>query len=165
MQVGVSATYSMAMRRGWTVFWSAWIVVGAALVVAGVSYGMIPLSLMGLVMLAAFVPMLILTLRRFADRRPVIVIDAAGYHDRRLGAPIPWDKITELRRQQSGNRLFLQIGVADPGRYLGNAGILKRPMLAVNPRLGFPALASNLSGLDVAQVALATAADDWWAAR
>jgi len=70
-----------------------------------------------------------------------------------------------LRRQQSGNRIFLQIDVADPARYPGNADILKRPILAVHPRLGFPALASNLSGLYVAQVALATAADDWRTAR
>jgi len=135
----------MAMRRGWTGFWSAWIIVGAALIVAGAGYGIIPLSLMGLAILAALVPLLILTLHRFADRRPVIVIDAAGYHDRRLGVSIPWDAVTRLRRQQSGNRIFLQIGVADPARYLGNAGMLSRPIVAVNPRLWFPALASNLS--------------------
>lgn len=153
----VEAHYSPLFRRGWPLFWSAWILVGLGLAVF-----ISPLG--GLAMMVVFGALLILTLRRLADPRPVIVIGPEGFHDRRLGRPIPWAGIRDLRRHKAGSRIFLQIGVDDPKAYLGNAGMLAGPMLRINPAMGFAALSSNLAGLTVPQVALAATAEGWMAA-
>lgn len=148
----ITAHYSKTFRRGWIIFWSAWIVAGAAIAI-------LQLPFLGLFMIIIFGGMLVLTLRRLAIPSPVIRIGPDGFHDRRLGAPIPWAEIKGLNRRRAGSRIFLQIAVAKPETYLGNAGILKGPMLRVNPAMGFPALASNLSGLDQPQERLAAAAE------
>lgn len=154
----IEARPSARFRRGWIGFWVAWIAAGAALALWAT-------PLFGLAMVAAFGGMLLLTLRRLADPRPVIRIGPGGYHDRRLGAPIPWAAIRSLRAYRAGRRLVLQIGVDDPAAFLGHAGILRGPMLRINPAMGMPALGSMLAGLDVPQERLAAAAEAWWAAR
>ena len=161
----VAATYSRQTRRGWVLLWCGFVVAGVVLVLAAILSGEAIYAVPGVMLLLAFVPMLLLTLRRFADPRPVIVIDAGGYHDRRLGDPIPWAVIDRLQSDRRGNRVFVQIGVADPARYLGNAGWLRGPMLRSNPRSGFEAIGSNLSGLDVPQDSLAKSIGAWWAAH
>ena len=153
----VEAQYSTLFRRGWIVFWSAWILAGLALALFVSPIG-------GLVMMVVFGALLILTLRRLADTRPVIVIGPDGFHDRRLGQPIPWAAVRDLRRHQAGSRIFLQIGVDDPKAYLGNAGMLAGPMVRMNPAMGFAAVSSNLAGLTVPQGLLADLAEGYLAA-
>ena len=153
----IEARYSRLFRRGWVTFWSIWIVVGLAIALWAIPF-------LGIVMAVVFGAMLALTLRRLADPRPVIRIGPEGFHDRRLGAPIPWAAIRTLRPHRAGSRIVLQIGVDDPKAYLGNAGMLAGPMLRINPRMGMPALGSMLSGLDQPQERLAEAAEAWLAA-
>jgi hypothetical protein len=148
----IEARYSARFRNGWILFWSVWIIISIAITIFGLRF-------LGLFMIIVFGGLLILTLQRLANPAPVISIGPGSFHDRRLGAPIPWDAIQGLHRQISGSRIFLQIAVEQPQLYLGNAGLLKGPMLRINPRLGFPALASNLSGLDQPQERLASAAE------
>jgi hypothetical protein len=161
----LSARYHAGMRRGWIMFWSVWIAIGLIMLVAGSGFDLLPLTIVGLALLAACGPLLVVTIRRLGDPRPVIVVDAHGYHDRRLGDAVPWGAITALRTRRNGNRIFLHVAVDDPARYLGNAGILKGPMLRINPATGYPPLASNLSGLDVAQDLLLAAVESRWAAQ
>jgi hypothetical protein len=154
----ISARHSAAFRRGWIIYWCVGIAAGLAVALLG-------LPLLGWIMVAVFAGMLVLTLRRFAIPAPVITIGPEGYHDRRLGTVIPWTAVRQIRRQVSGNRIFLQIAVDEPEKYLGNAGILKGPMLRINPALGFAAIGSAISNLDVPQEQLAEAAEGYLAAE
>ena len=161
---GITAGYARLARIGWRVFWGAWLVIGLALVLAGAIRGSAGLAVPGAGLALASAPMLWLTLRRLSDPRPVLVIGPGFYHDRRLGLPIPWAEMRGLRRRKTGNRLFLQIEVDDPARFMTATGILRKPMLALNPRMGFSVLASNLAGLDQPQERLAAAAERHWSA-
>ena len=160
----IAATYTALTRQGWQIFLGGWAVVGAAMIVAGFMTDPMPLWIVGPIILVVFVPLLLLARKRFANPHPVLVIGPDGYHDRRLGVAIPWGQIERLQRLNAGTRIFLQIEVQNPERYLGNAGLLKGPMLRINPGMGFPVLSSNLSGLDHGQEELAAAALAWWAA-
>lgn len=161
----IEARYSHAFRTGWTVYFGAWVGVGAALVVVGLAMSLLPLWIIGIVICGVFLPLLVLARRRLNDPRPVIVVGEAVYHDRRLGRAIPWSEISGMSRHQPGRRIFLPIDVAEPERYLGNAGMLARPMQRFDPKIGFPVIGSNLSGMDVRQERIADAVDAWWAAK
>lgn len=108
--------------------------------------------------------MLLLALCRLGDPRPVIRIGPDGFHDRRLGAPIPRAAIRGLRRHRAGSRIVPQVAVEDPAACLGNAGMLRGPMMRIDPRMGMPAIGSRPAGLDRPRDRLAGAAEAWWAA-
>jgi hypothetical protein len=158
----LAARYARRTRLGWLIYLGLWALVGVVLLVVGALVPLRGLWTVGLPIVLVFTWLLVLAARRFADPRPVIAVGQDGFHDRRLGQAIPWEEIRALKRQANGNRVFLQIEVAEPARYLGNAGWLARPMLILNPKMGFPVLSSNLSGMDVPQERMASAAASWW---
>jgi hypothetical protein len=160
----IRAGFARSTRVGWQLFFGGFLATGLLIVVIGLVTGLWALWLAGLMLVIPFGAMLIFARRRLSIPGPVIAIGPEGFHDRRLGQPIPWAVIRSLTRQKAGHRLLLNIGVDDPAPYLGNAGRLAGPMMRVNPKLGFPAINSRLDGLDVGQEVLAQAAEDWWRA-
>lgn len=167
--LSVAARYARATVVGWQVFLGAWALLGGALVLSGFvvesrGWPGAPFFVCGLMLLVVFGALFVMARGRFADPAPVITITAQAFHDRRLGDPIPWTEVRSLARHKPGNRIFLQIGVDDPGRWLTAAGLMARPMQVLNPRMGFTALASRLDGLDVPQDRLAEAAETGFAA-
>lgn len=163
----IAARYARATVRGWQLFWGAWGAAGMAMFAGGLLLGgtWVVLALPGAVLSAVAALFLRRMRLRFGDPAPVVTVTAEAYHDRRLGAPIPWAEVRSLRRHQPGNRIFLLIDTDRPERFLGNAGLLARPMQSLNPAMGLPAIGSRLDGLDVPQDDLAAAAESAWAAR
>lgn len=53
---------------------------------------------------------------RKADE-PVVVLSQEGYHDARLGRPIPWCEIERMEHDQPGTRTFLRLTVREAQRY------------------------------------------------
>lgn len=159
----MEARYSSATQLGWTAFWAAWAIAGLLLLGAGFAVAETDragLVVAGAVLAAVALALLAAFRRRLTDPRPVIVVTADGFHDRRLGAPIPWSEVRSLRRHKPGNRLFLLLDVDRPARFAaperGVTGLLARRL---NPAMGFPVLVSRLDGLDHPQASIATAAE------
>lgn len=160
----VEARYNAAFHKGWTVFLGAWVAVGAVMLAAGIALMWPPLRVLGVSHLAVFLPLLVYARVRMASPLPVISIGPEGFLDSRLGTPVPWREITWLRRQISGSRIILQIEVDAPERFLKRTGLVPFLMRWLNPKMRFPVLGSNLSGMDVPQERLAAAAEGWWEA-
>jgi hypothetical protein len=163
-ELPMAIRYSRGTVIGWHVFILAFLGAGVVLAVAGLLMGPggaagLGLAVPGIALVAAFGALLLRARRSFGDPVPLITISEDAYHDRRLGDPIPWAAIRSLRRHKPGRRLFLQIEVDDPARYLGNAGFMARPMQRLNPAMGFAAVVSRLDGLTVPQGDIAAAAE------
>lgn len=165
-ELPLSALYARSTVIGWQVFFGGFALAGLALLALGFAVPVLRPALLppAVLMVAVFGALLLLARSRLHHPGPVIRVTAQAYHDRRLGEPIPWTAIRGLRRHQPGRRLLLLVDTDDPGRWLGNAGVLKGPMQRINPRMGFPAVVSRLDGLDVPQADLAAAAEAAWAA-
>jgi hypothetical protein len=159
---GLEARYSRTFRNGWTVFLGAWVAVGAVMFLTGMVWVLPPLRVVGMVIFAAFLPLLFYARIRMTSPHPVIALGPGGYLDSRLGTPIPWAEITGLRRHIAGSRIILQIEVERPERFLERAGPTGILMRRINPRMGFPVIGSNLSGMDVPQERIAAAAEACW---
>jgi len=160
----LSARFDSRFSWLWRAFWLCWVGTGLVLLALGLWFGLLPLQVLGVTLTIIMGGMFWFSHHRLNDPRPVLQIGPQGYHDRRLGAPIPWSAIREFRRQRAGSRIVLLIGVDHPATYLGNAGLLKGPMQRINPRLGFPALGSMLVGLDHPQDEIACVAEAYWQA-
>ncbi len=158
----LEARYSRTFRNGWTVFLGAWVAVGGLMFVTGMVWMLPPLRVAGTVIFAAFLPLLFYAQIRMTSPHPVIAVGPGGFLDSRLGTPIPWAEITGLRRHSAGSRIILQIEVDRPERFLERAGPIAFFMRTINPKMGFPVIGSNLSGMDVPQERIAAAAEAWW---
>ncbi len=164
MQERLEARYNAVFKKGWTVFLGAWVAVGGVLFVTGMVAMLSPVRIAGMVLFAVFLPLLFYARIRMTSPHPIIAIGPGGFLDSRLGTPIPWHEITGLRRQVSGSRIFLLIDVDRPERFLDRAGPMALLMRWINPKMGFPVIGSNLSGMDVPQERIAAAAEAWWEA-
>jgi uncharacterized protein YjbI with pentapeptide repeats len=83
------------------------------------------------------------------DPRPVVILDAAGVHDRRLtDAPVSWSDLRSLGPMQMNGQDMLALEVERPQRY----GLSRYPLFAVNRLsarlLRRPELVIRLTGLD-----------------
>lgn len=84
---------------------------------------------------------------------PVLQISPEGYHDARLGKPIPWSEIVSLTPDQPGTRTFLKIVARDPARYVRRKRLARRA-----------ALISSLAELDEDPGVIIAAAEAHWKA-
>jgi hypothetical protein len=161
----IAARYSSGFVKGWLLFFGAWSAVGLVLLAAGLTFDLLPLTILGTIMLVVFVSLLVFAYRRLTLPGSVIAVDAGGFLDRRIGTVIPWPDIRSVRRHKPGSRVFLMFEVDNPERFLTRAGVMGKLMPRINPKMGFPAINTVLSGLDVPQERIADAVDAWWAAK
>jgi hypothetical protein len=86
-------------------------------------------------------------LRRFFDRRPGIVLSAAGLEDRSSATAVglvPWREITAIREFRLAGQRMLVIEVVDVARYLRRASLPMRLLHRANAALcGSPVVISS----------------------
>ena len=79
---------------------------------------------------------------------PVVVIDADGLTDRRLGVgPIGWQEITGYRTVTVESTRLLCLDLAEPDQFLGRLSAWKRVAAAANRRMGFGDVCVGFVGL------------------
>ena len=148
----------------WRGFWLVWVGIGLVLLALGLWFDLLALTIIGPVLIVVMGVMFLFTHRRLSDPRPVLQIGPDGYHDRRIGPPIPWAEVRRLVPHQPGNRVFLMLDVDDPARFMATSGAFTSLALRLNPKMGFPVLGSTLAGLDHPQDDILRVAQAYWQA-
>lgn len=156
----VTAHYQPWHRTYRLAFWGLGTVVFAVVFYLGLVLASLPLTVFGGLVAVGYFIMLVRCYRRLRIDEPVVTVSEAGYHDARLGPPIPWTEVKALTRHQPGTQVHLFIDAEKPERF-----IARRPGLArlAKRRVanGLPLLGSNLAGLDMPGDRIVQAAQAW----
>ncbi|TNE55560.1 MAG: hypothetical protein EP344_13230 [Bacteroidetes bacterium] len=107
-------------------------------------------------------------LRKLADDRPGLIIDAAGITDNTSGVSvglIKWGDITGMRQQRIGSTYFIMIDVADPEKYTARAGSVIKMGMEANHKLYGSPLAINANALQYDKTELAALLESEWQRR
>lgn len=144
----IAARHLPFVRTLWVGLWL--IAVGGflSLFYLGLVLASAPITILGFALAFGSAYYLVQSWNEFRTIEEVVTVSAAGYHDIRLGPPIPWSEIKALTRHAPGTRVFLFIEAERPERFLDRRGRLRRAADAANRRRGFPPLTSDLSGLN-----------------
>ena len=80
---------------------------------------------------------------------PRLVIDQRGVYDQTLGVGvIPWDRIESASVWRVHSTSFIGLEVLQIEDFLRRLSPIKRKLVDLNQKLGYPSLSINLTGLD-----------------
>lgn len=144
-------TWAIAVLVGLTVFYFGLVMGGI------VPWLALPLTISGAAFALFSLWRLVLAWRVRRADAPVLMIGPAGFHDARIGRPIPWSEIDALSVEQPGTRTFLRISTRDAARFAARRRTRRRAA-----REG--ALVSCLSELDATPQSLVATAQAFRAA-
>lgn len=159
----LTAQYQPWVRSWWLAVWAFAVLLMAVAFYFGLVMGSIVITSLGLMAMAGCAVVLFLVWRDLKTDRDVIRIGPDGYYDARIGELIPWGEISRLVRHQPGTQVTLFIEARAPDRFVKRRYPLYKGAARLDGRLGFPGLASTLSGLDGDAAALIAAAEAWHA--
>ena len=156
----VTAHYQSWHRTYRLAFWGLGTVVFAVVFYLGLVLASLPLTVFGALVSLGYFIMLVRCYRKLRTDEPVVTVSEAGYHDARLGPPIPWSEVKTLTRHQPGTQVVLFIDADQPERFIAPRAGLAR-LAKRKPANGFPLLGSNLAGLDMPGDRIVQAAQAW----
>lgn len=159
----IAAQYQPWVRSWWLAVWALCAVLMGVVFYLGLVLGSVFLTFWGAALALAAVAILVTVWRRLRTDINMITVDADGYHDIRIGRPIPWAEIVRLVRHQPGTRVDLFIEAKEPERFVQRRHRFYKGAARIDPTLGFPGLASGLSGLTADAEDIVAAADSWHA--
>lgn len=165
----VAAQYQPWVRSWWLAVWAFAALLGAVFFYFGLVMGSLvpwlalPITITGFLATVASAVIFSTVWRRLRLDRDVVTVGPAGYHDIRIGHPVPWSEITRLVRHQPGTQTTLFIEAKDPQRFLRKASRVYKGAARLNPTLGFPGLASTLGGLSEPSDTIIATAEAWHA--
>ncbi|BCW87848.1 hypothetical protein sos41_09790 [Alphaproteobacteria bacterium SO-S41] len=165
----VTAQYQPWVRGWWLAVWAFAALLSAVFFYFGLVMGSIvpwlalPITVTGFIALVACAVIFGMVWRRLRLDRDVVTVGPAGYHDIRIGHPVPWSDVVRLVRHQPGTQTALFIEAREPKRFLRKTSRLYKGAARLNPALGFPGLASSLGGLNESSDTIIAAAEAWHA--
>jgi hypothetical protein len=128
------------------------IVLAAAISALGLPmmiYGDVGARIFGALWIAAFATLILALAKRLGDTRPVVTVDAAGLHDRRIASEgFRWDKISAIEAYEAENLTWVGVEFNEPEVSLAKTGWLVRLSAPLHRLFRFPRVSISMVLLD-----------------